>query len=154
MFKLLLFLPAAALFMAINFILACYIAIWLGYGPPNWQTALNLVVRLTTFQNYLNAGRAWIEKKAPWAEKILVRLHVPKPIIIVDTTYAEEGEEDDDEDMIEGISAVVPGELAGESDEPPPEVSDVPPSDEPLPNDAEELPVPTNEEEQPVSDET
>ena len=85
-----------ALFMVINIIVGCYVAIRLGYGPPNWQTALNQAVRLTTLQNYLNEGRDWLEKKAPWAERLLHRLHVPKPIIFVDVTVIEDEEEEEE----------------------------------------------------------
>ena len=118
MLKLLLFIPAVALFMAINIVLGCYIAIRLGYGPPNWQTALNQVVRLTTLQNYLNAGRAWLEKKVPKVDQFLARLHVPKPIMIIDTSYVEDEEvEEEDEIMaVEGDSNEVSDE-ATEEDE-------------------------------------
>ena len=86
----LLFLPAVALFMAINIIIGCYVAIRLGYGPPDWKIALNLVVRVTTLQDRLNAGRDWLDQKAPWADKFLNRLHIPKPIIIVEVPEEEE----------------------------------------------------------------
>ena len=76
---------AVALFTAINVIVGCYVAIRLGYGPPSWQVALNLVVRVTTLQDWLNAGRDFLGKKARWADMLLVRLRVPKPIIIADT---------------------------------------------------------------------
>ena len=88
LFLLILVLP----FMVINLIIGCYVMIRLGYGPPNWQTALNLVVRLTTLQDFLNDARDWLDKKAPWADKLLTRLHVPKPIVIVDITPVEEEE--------------------------------------------------------------
>ena len=84
--KTFLFIVAAFVFMVVNIVVACYVAIRLGYGPPNWQSALNLIVRLTTLQNYLNAGRDWLDKKAPWTEKYFDKLRIPKPIIIVDTT--------------------------------------------------------------------
>lgn len=97
MLTLFVLIPLCALFSAINVIIVCYIMIRLGYGPPNWQTALNLVVPLTTLQDHLNDGREWIDKHAPWADKLLNRIHVPKPIIIVDTTPIEEEEEVTDE---------------------------------------------------------
>ena len=115
-------MPVAALFIAVNIIIGCYIAIRLGYGPPNWQTALNQVVRLITLQDYLNVGRSWLEKKAPWADKILDRFHVPKPIIIVDTTPEEEDEEEEiDEEVNEEVSA----EITSEQPEEPVDVADV-----------------------------
>ena len=86
-------MPFVALFMVINIILGCYVAIRLGYGPPNWQTALNLVVPLTTLQDCLNDGRAWLEKKTPKIDKLLTKLHVPKPIIFIDTRIIIEKEE-------------------------------------------------------------
>jgi len=92
MLTLFVLIPLCALFAVINVIIVCYFLIRLGYGPPNWQTALNLVVPLTTFQDCLNSGRDWIDSKAPWADKLLNRLHVPKPIVIVDTTPIEEEE--------------------------------------------------------------
>jgi len=94
--KAFLFLFVAVLFMVMNIAAACYAAIRLGYGPPNWQSALNLIVRLTTLQNCLNAGRDWLDEKAPWAEKYLNRLGIPKPIIIVDTTPEEEEPEEEE----------------------------------------------------------
>ena len=80
----LLLIPAATLFMAINVILGCYLFVRLGYGPPDWKTTLNLVVRVVVFQDRLNQGRDWLEKKAPWTDTFLDRLCVPKPIIIVE----------------------------------------------------------------------
>ena len=80
----LLLIFAGGLFMAINVIISCYIAVRLGFGPPDWKTALNLVVRVTTLQDRLNAGRDWLGKKVPKADKLLDRLHIPKPIIIVE----------------------------------------------------------------------
>jgi hypothetical protein len=56
-------MPFVALFMVINIILGCYLAIRLGYGPPNWQKALNLIIPLKTLQDWLNDGRDWIEMK-------------------------------------------------------------------------------------------
>ena len=105
-------MPIAALFMVINFIAGCYVMIRLGYGPPNWQTALNQVVRLTTLQDQLNRGRNWLDKKAPWADKFLNRLNVPKPIVIVDTTPEEEEEEEEPERKMsdEAADEHVPGE--------------------------------------------
>ena len=113
MLTLLLFVPAAILFMAINIILGCYIAIRLGYGPPNWQTALNQVVSLTTLQRYLNAGREWLERKVPKVDQFLTRLNVPKPITIIDTTQAEEGEEAEEEET----GDEVPEEIVSEQTE-------------------------------------
>ena len=123
MFKTLLFLSAAALLTAINITLGCFIAIRLGYGPPNWQTALNLLVRLTTLQDYLNAGREWLEKKVPKVDKLLTRLPIPKPIIIIDTSPIEEEEEEEEEVKEESVKeeqiddeipTAVPDESAGE----------------------------------------
>jgi len=110
----------AALFMVINIIVVCYITIRLGYGPPNWQTALNLVVRLTTLQNRLNSCREWIDKKAPWMDKLLYRLHVPKPIMIIDTSFDEF--EESDEIPEESISEESTDETTEES----PGVDDAP----------------------------
>jgi hypothetical protein len=90
MVTLFLLMPFVALFMVINITLGCYVAIRLGYGPPNWQKALNLVVRLTTLQDWLNDGRDWLEAKAPWIVKYLDRLRLPKPLIFVDITAPEE----------------------------------------------------------------
>ena len=136
MVTLLLFIPAAALFMAINVILGCYVAILLGYGPPNWQTALNQVVRITTFQNCLNAGRDWLGEKAPWADQFLDRLRVPKPIVIVDTTPEEEN-----------IDAESCDEITSGSDEEPIDVSSVSSSEELIPSSAIIEQVPPNTDE-------
>ena len=76
----------AGLFMAVNIVAACYVVIRMGYGPPNWQSALNLVVRLTTLQDCLNEARDWLEEKYPRSKQLFDRLKIPKPIIIVDTT--------------------------------------------------------------------
>ena len=114
-------MPIVALFTVINIAVGCYLTIRLGFGPPNWQTALNLVVPVTTLQDWLNEGRAWLDMRAPWADKFLDRLHIPKPIIIVyhvdeeeaiedvvvkneieeDKIDAEEGETDKEEDKID-----------------------------------------------------
>ena len=109
----LLFIPAATLFMVINVIIGCYVAIRLGYGPPDWKAALNLVVRLTTLQDRLNAGRDWLDVKAPWANKVLDRLHVPRPIIIVDVPEEEE-EETEKTDETSGLDDEI-GEFSGEN---------------------------------------
>jgi len=121
----LLLIPIATVFVAINIIIGCYVTIRLGYGPPDWKTALNLVVRLTTLQDRLNASRDWIDKKAPWADKLLVRLRVPKPIIIVEVPEPEEKEETTDEineiyDETAGEAAIIQsGDISGVSaDEP------------------------------------
>ena len=124
------------LFAAINVIVGCYVTIRLGYGPPDWKTALNLVVPVTTLQDRLNAGRDYLEKKAPWADKLLVRLRVPRPIIIVvppeekeeNNENSEEGGETNDGTVGEG------NEVNSEavSDQPEPDVSkaeQVPPSE-------------------------
>ena len=103
-------MPFVALFMVINIIIGCYVAIRLGYGPPDWKTALNLVVRLTTLQDTLNASRDWVDKKVPWADKLLVRLRVPKPIIIVDAPEPEE--EEDTTDEISEVCDETAGEIA------------------------------------------
>jgi len=92
-------MPVAALFMVINIIIGCYVAIRFGYGPPDWKTALNLVIRVTTLQDRLNEGRKWLDKKAPWTDRFLDRLHVPKPIIIVDIP-----EEEEENDELDGTS--------------------------------------------------
>ena len=89
-------MPIAVLFAVANVIVGCYIAIRLGYGPPNWQTALNLVVRVTTLQDRLNEGRDWLDRNAPWADRLLHRLRVPQPIIIVYPSEEEEEEIDND----------------------------------------------------------
>ena len=120
MLKWFLIMPIAALFMVINFIAGCYVMIRLGYGPPNWQTALNQVVRVTTFQNQLNKARDWLDKRAPWADSFLYRLNVPKPIIIVDTTPEEEEEEEgeeysEDEVLDESAGEHAPGEEPAET---------------------------------------
>ena len=98
MAMLFLFMPLVALLMAINVILGCYVAILLGYGPPNWQTALNQVVALTTLQDDLNKGRNWLEKKAPKIDALLNRWHAPKPIIFIDVTVVDDEEEIDNEE--------------------------------------------------------
>ena len=98
MTMLFLFMPLVALLMAINVILGCYVTVLLGYGPPNWQTALNQVVPLTVLQDYLNEGRDWLKKKAPKVDALLNRLHAPKPIIFIDTTVVDDEEEIDDEE--------------------------------------------------------
>ena len=120
----LLLIPLITLFVVINLIIGCYVMIRLGYGPPNWQTALNLIVRLTTLQDCLNGARDWLEQKAPWADKFLERLHVPKPIVIVDTTPVEEEEE---EPVEEHADEEVNNEEASNE-----EVGDVPVEDEQL----------------------
>jgi hypothetical protein len=111
----LLLIPVAALFVAINIIVGCYAAIRLGYGPPDWRTALNLVVRITTLQDRLNASRDWLDKKAPWADKLLDRLRVPKPIIIVDPSEEEKATDDIDEMIDEVVDKV--DEAADETEE-------------------------------------
>ena len=92
-----LFLLILTFLFVINLIIGCYVLVRLGYGPPNWQTALNLIVRLTTLQDCLNATRDWLENKAPWIDRFLTRLRVPKPIVIVDTTPVEDEEEQGEE---------------------------------------------------------
>jgi len=99
MITLFVLMPFIALFMMINFIIGCYVAIRLGYGPPHWVYALNLVVRVTTFQHWLNTGRNWLEEKVPRTEKIFTRLQVPKPIIIVDVALPEEGSKEEEEEI-------------------------------------------------------
>jgi len=101
-------------FIVINTIIGCYAAIRLGYGPPNWQTALNLVVPLTRLQDCLNWCRDWLEAKIPMTTKLFDRLRIPRPIIIVDTTPLED--EDDDEQVEEQM----------ETEEPPGEMPEVP----------------------------
>jgi hypothetical protein len=115
----LLLMPIIGLFVAINILLGCYVAIRLGYGPPHWVYALNLVVRVTTFQNWLNAARTWLEEKIPRTEKLFTRLRVPKPIIIVDVTLPEEGSKEEEEET---------GEVNEESAE---EMSETPEGEEP-----------------------
>ena len=118
------FVPLVVLFMAVNIIFGCYVTIRLGYGPPNWQTALNQVVPLTTLQDYLNESRGWIEKKAPKIENLLQRWHVPKPIIFIDTTVQEEEDEIDaevpeeqtEEESADAPVEDVPNELESEQD--------------------------------------
>ena len=88
----LLVIPAVLVCTGINIIIGCYVVIRLGFGPPDWKTALNLAVPVTTLQDRLNEGRDWISKKAPKIDQILDRLHVPKPIIIVDVPEEEENE--------------------------------------------------------------
>jgi len=108
-------LPFIALCMVINTIIACYVAIRLGYGPPHWVYALNLLVPVTSVQNWLNAARNWLEEKIPRIEKIFARLQVPKPIVIVDVTLPEEGTQvEEDEPTTESSDAPkedVPEEL-------------------------------------------
>ena len=90
----LLLIPAATLFVAINIIVGCYVAVRLGYGPPDWKTALNLVVRVTMIQDWLNTGRDWLRKKVPRVDQFLDRLRVPKPIVIVEMPEEEAPEEE------------------------------------------------------------
>jgi len=104
-------MPAVALFMAINIIAGCYLAIRLGYGPPNWQTALNLLVRITTFQDRLNEGRDWLDNKAPWADKLLNRLNVPKPLMIVDVSAKDETDDGKHGGKIDELAAIPIEEL-------------------------------------------
>ena len=129
MVTLFLLMPFVALFMVFNIILGCCAAIRLGYGPPNWQTALNQVVLLTTFQDSLNDGRDWLEKNAPWTEKYLNRLRIPKPIIFVDVTVALEEAEQEDENVPDE-------EVASEADD----EASADPIDKPLDNQAGALP--------------
>jgi|GEM_PF-2173159 len=113
----LLLLPAAALFMAINVIVGCYVAIRFGFGPPDWKTALNLVVQVTTLQDRLNEGRDWLDKKAPWTDKFLNRLHVPRPIVIVEVPEEEENKEDETEQNNESNEVSSETSKAGEAGE-------------------------------------
>ena len=106
-------MPFVGLFVLLNVIVGCYVAIRLGYGPPNWQTALNLVVSLTSFQDGLNAWRDWIDRKAPWADKLLTRLHVPKPIMIVDTSIHDE-EINETKNSTDNPEDTLPGENSEE----------------------------------------
>jgi len=94
-------MPFVVLFMVINILLGCYVTIRLGYGPPNWQKAINLIIPLTMLQDSLNDGRDWLEKKAPWTVKYLNRLNLPKPIVFVDVTAPEEGTEKKEESVPE-----------------------------------------------------
>jgi len=139
-----LLLPAAVLFMAINVIVGCYIAIWLGYGPPDWKTALNLVIRVTTLQDWLNTGRDWLDKKAPWADKLLNRLHIPKPIIIV-----ERLEEKDTADETSEMHDEAIGDTATEQTEEFAEVSVNGLLDKLEPHTTESEPVPPGESAKP-----
>ena len=86
----LLLVPVVVLFVTINLVVGCYFAVRCGYGPPDWKTALNLAVRVTTLQDRLNAGRDWLAIKAPRVDKFLDRLLIPKPIIIVDMPERQE----------------------------------------------------------------
>jgi len=121
MVTLFLLMPFVALFMVINIILGCYLAIRLGFGPPNWQKALNQVAPLTTLQDWLNDGRDWLEEKAPWAVKYLNRLHLPKPLIFVDVTAPEEGTEKEEENVLveEAASETDDEASANQADKPP-----------------------------------
>jgi diguanylate cyclase (GGDEF)-like protein len=117
MITLFLLMPAVALFMIANVLVACYFAIQFGYGPPDWRTALNLVVRLTTLQKRLNAGREWIDQKAPWLDKLLDRVHVPKPIVMVEIIDEYETEKEteitDDDPLANMLSADIADMLDG-----------------------------------------
>jgi len=104
-------MPIVALFMVTNVIVGCYLAIRLGYGPPNWQTALNLIVPVTTFQDRLNEGRDWLNKKAPWADELLNRLNVPNPFMIVDPSVAEETGDGEHGGKIDELAAIPIEEL-------------------------------------------
>ena len=114
MVSLILLIPFLLLLMVINVIAGCYLAIRLGFGPPNWQTALNLVVRLTTLQDHLNEGRAWLDNRAPWADKILHRLRVPKPFIIIDVTGEDEGGDGEHGEQLDELAAIPIEELLAE----------------------------------------
>ena len=116
MYLLLLLMPIIIVFTVVNIALGCYIAVRLGYGPPNWQSALNLIVRLTTLQNCLNAGRYWLDDKYPKAGAWLDRLRIPKPLVIVDTTPIEEEPESVAEEEPEPV-AEEPSEDVRENDE-------------------------------------
>jgi len=109
-------LPIAAVFMLINCALGCYIAIRLGFGPPNWQTALNLIVPLTTLQDCLNACRDWLSEKYPKADDVFIRLRIPNPIVIVDTTPWDDEEEDEDEDKGKEEAGEIPEEKENQED--------------------------------------
>ena len=122
----LLLIPTVALFVAINIIIGCYVTTRFGYGPPDWKTALNLVVSVPALQDRLNAGRDWLETKAPWADKFLDRLNVPKPIVIVD--FPEEEEEEEEEEETEEEEKVEEAVVEAEStDEQADDISNVPP---------------------------
>ena len=108
MVTLFLLMPIVALLMVTNIILACYVAIRLGYGPPNWQEALNLIIPLTTLQDHLNEGRDWLEEKAPWTERYISRLHLPRPIIFIDTSVIEEDEGESGEEVLEHDEGMSP----------------------------------------------
>ena len=128
-------MPVIAVFMVINIILGCYVAIRLGYGPPNWQKALNLIIPLTTLQDGINDGRDWFEARYPWAVKYLSRLNIPKPTIFIDVTAPEEGTEEDNVPVEEAVSktsdeiftdqADIPNGQA-DATEPPPETKTIP----------------------------
>jgi hypothetical protein len=118
------------MFIIVNIVLGCYAAVRYGYGPPDWRTALNLVVRLTTLQRKINTLREVIDRKCPWADRMLNRLHIPKPIVIVEIVDDDELAEDsgiryaqtDQTGSQTGISAPAAESSAGtEENAPPPE---------------------------------
>jgi hypothetical protein len=113
-------MPILALFILINVIIGCYVAICLGFGPPNWQTALNLVVPLTTLQSYYNDWRDWLDEKAPKIANLLNRCHVPKQIMLVDPSLPEVPEPE--EEYVEEAEETGDGE--SETDEEPADETD------------------------------
>jgi diguanylate cyclase (GGDEF)-like protein len=69
--------------MLTNIIAGCCLAMHFGYGPPDWKHGLNLIVKLTDLQQYINTARQRIVAKYPAAKKIFERLHIPEEIEIV-----------------------------------------------------------------------
>lgn len=89
-------MPIVTVFVVANILIGCYVAIRLGYGPPHWVTALNLVVPALELQNRLNAGRDWLEEKIPWTIKLFKRFDLPNPIIFIDISAVEDTESEEE----------------------------------------------------------
>ncbi|GHT14473.1 hypothetical protein FACS1894170_11510 [Planctomycetales bacterium] len=95
MITLFILMPAICLFMLTNIIAGCYLAMHFGYGPPDWKHGLNLVVKLTDLQQYLNAARQRIIAKYPAAAKIFKQLHVPEKIELVPVVRMRQSDADE-----------------------------------------------------------
>ena len=136
-------MPIIGLFIVVNTIVGCCLAIRFGYGPPHWITALNLVVPAVEFQDWLNDSRDRLELKAPWTKKIFDRLNIPHPVIFIDVSAVELLEGEDEEENTEELDGVTE-EGVEESDAPAEEQPESPqnsPADEKSAEQATEYPV-------------
>jgi diguanylate cyclase (GGDEF)-like protein len=98
---------AITLFMTVNIVVGCLVAIQLGYGPPDWKIALNLVIKLTVIQKYLNQSRRWVDQKSPAVAKLLTQIHVPEVFELVPASSSIQpaGEESQFDSQIEKLAA-------------------------------------------------